>query len=83
MPRRRADDEDDPWESWEPGVGSIGQLTEKEPPGFPFEPKRGPIGFCIDPMEYKQFGGTLGTPPSPRAGKKRTKRRRITRRTQS
>lgn len=47
MPRRRAND-DDAWADRHEGdclLGSIGELRESNPPGTPFEPKRGPLGF--------------------------------------
>jgi hypothetical protein len=34
-------------------AGSISELRSADPPGRPFEPKRGPLGFCIDPAAYR------------------------------
>lgn len=50
MGRRRADDDDEAWADvllGEANMGHIAQLTEKEPPGWPFEVKRGPMGFDV------------------------------------
>jgi hypothetical protein len=33
--------------------GSIHELRSADPPGTPFQPKRGPLGFCIDPAAYR------------------------------
>lgn len=55
MPRRRAND-DEAWAEQTTGecaVGSIAELREASPPGRPFEPVRGPLGFCIDPAAYR------------------------------
>lgn len=56
MPRRRAN-EDDAWADRHEGecaVGQVHELREGNPPGKPFEPKRAPIGFCVDPSAYRQ-----------------------------
>jgi hypothetical protein len=57
MPKRRADDDDnDPewvWNTASFAMGHLSQLTDKDPPGKPYEPMRGPLGFCIDPEAYK------------------------------
>jgi len=34
-------------------AGSISELRSADPPGRPFEPQRGPLGFCIDPAAYR------------------------------
>ena len=57
MPRRRSEDDDD-WSeaashAGEMMAGSINELRSADPPGRPFEPKRGPLGFCIDPEAYR------------------------------
>ena len=39
-------------------VGSVGPLTERNPPGVPFEPVRHPIGFEIDPAAYRPSSGS-------------------------
>lgn len=57
--RRRANDED-AWADRHEGecaVGHICELRESNPPGKPFEPQRGPLGFCVDPAAYR---GTRG-----------------------
>jgi hypothetical protein len=33
--------------------GSIHELRSADPPGKPYEPQRGPLGFCIDPAAYR------------------------------
>ena len=56
MPRRRASEDEDGWADWHAGdcaSGHISQLREQNPPGEPFEPKREPIGFVVDPAAYK------------------------------
>ena len=56
MPRRRANDPD----AWadrhegEAAIGNICELRSSDPPGRPFEPARGPLGFCIDPAAYRR-----------------------------
>jgi hypothetical protein len=35
-------------------AGSINELRSSDPPGKPFEPQRGPLGFCVDPAAYKR-----------------------------
>lgn len=55
MPRRRASD-DEAWadrHEGECGFGHINELREAHVTGKPFEPKRGPLGFCIDPAAYR------------------------------
>lgn len=53
MPKRRADDDDnDPewvWSTAGFALGHIAQLNDKDPPGKPYEPVRGPLGFDITP----------------------------------
>lgn len=47
MPRRRAS-EDEAWADRHEGdcsLGHISELREANPPGKPFEPMRGPLGF--------------------------------------
>ena len=34
-------------------IGSVHELRESNPPGKPFEPERGPLGFCVDPAAYR------------------------------
>jgi len=34
-------------------AGSINELRSADPPGRPFEPQRGPLGFCVDPAAYR------------------------------
>lgn len=49
-------DDDESWADVHEGdmmQGSIHQLKEQNPPGEPFAPKRGPLGFCVDPSAYK------------------------------
>lgn len=49
MPRRRhASEDDEAWADRHEGdcaVGQIHELRESNPPGKPFEPVRGPLGF--------------------------------------
>jgi hypothetical protein len=57
MPKRRAKDDDD-WSeaashAGEMMAGSINELRSADPPGRPYEPQRGPLGFCIDPAAYR------------------------------
>ena len=33
--------------------GAIHELRSADPPGKPYEPQRGPLGFCIDPEAYR------------------------------
>ena len=58
MGKRRADDDDsDPewvWSTAGFALGHIGQLSEKEPVGTPYEKKRGPLGFDITPGQTKK-----------------------------
>jgi hypothetical protein len=58
MPRRRSEDDDDWSEAanhvGEMMAGSINELRSADPPGRPFEPQRGPLGFCVDPAAYKR-----------------------------
>ena len=63
MPRRRRSEDDDDWSEaashvGEMMAGSINELRSADPPGRPFEPKRGPLGFCIDPAAYRRGGRT-------------------------
>jgi hypothetical protein len=47
-PKRRANDDEDAWADWHAGdcaTGHISQLREQNPPGEPFDVKRGPLGF--------------------------------------
>lgn len=49
-------DDDESWADGHEGdmmQGSIHQLKEQNPPGKPCPPDRGPLGFCVDPAEYK------------------------------
>ena len=48
MPKRRASEPDEAYADRHEGdcsVGHISELRESHPPGRPFEPKRGPLGF--------------------------------------
>jgi hypothetical protein len=58
MPKRRSDDDDaDPEWAWHLGhfgMGHISQLSDKDPPGKPYEPFRGPLGFDITPGQDKR-----------------------------
>lgn len=58
MPRRRRSEDDDWSEAanhvGEMMAGSINELRSADPPGRPFEPQRGPLGFCVDPAAYKR-----------------------------
>ncbi len=58
MPKRRGGYDDPDWQEvgshlGEAFSGSIHELRSNDPPGKPFEPQRGPLGFCIDPQAYK------------------------------
>lgn len=56
--RRRSADDDEAWAEQTAGdclIGHISELREANPPGRPFEPRRGQLGFCIDPAAYR-FG---------------------------
>jgi hypothetical protein len=56
MERRRSADDDEAWADQTAGdclIGHISELREGNPPGRPFEPCRGPLGFCIDPKAYR------------------------------
>ena len=58
MPRRRRSEDDDDWSEAASHVGemmqgAIHELRSADPPGKPFEPARGPLGFCIDPAAYR------------------------------
>ena len=47
-------DDDDTWIDKEPTqVGSIVQLSEKEPVGVPYERAKFPMGFCTIPGAHK------------------------------
>jgi hypothetical protein len=50
--------------------GSIHELRSADPPGKPYEPQRGPLGFCIDPEAYRSAAV---------ASKRRTRARRLAR----
>ena len=53
-PKRGNDDE--AWAERHEGdcaLGSIQELRSADPPGKPYEPRRGPLGFCVDPEAYK------------------------------
>lgn len=53
---RRPKNDDEAWAEQTTGecaVGSIAELREASPPGRPFEPVRGPLGFCVDPAAYR------------------------------
>jgi len=60
MPRRRRNEYDDPdWQEvgshlGEAFSGSIQELRSNDTVGKPFEPVRGPMGFCIDPAAYRR-----------------------------
>lgn len=55
MPTRRADDEDpDEFRLGGSDVGSIVQLSDKNPPGEPFKPKRAMLGFDLRPNVHKR-----------------------------
>jgi hypothetical protein len=54
VPRRKSDEEQDPDEFRVESVGSIVTLTEKEPPGKPYEKARFPMGFDIRPGVHKR-----------------------------
>jgi hypothetical protein len=59
MPRRRNEYDDPDWaeaaaHTGEMMQGSIHELRSADPPGKPYEPKRGPLGFCIDPEAYRR-----------------------------
>jgi hypothetical protein len=61
MPRRKAGYDDPDWQeaaahTGEMMQGSIHELRSADPPGRPYEPKRGPLGFCIDPAAYRADG---------------------------
>lgn len=56
MPRRRSANDDEAWAERHEGdcaTGHISELREASPPGKPYEPVRGPLGFCIDPSAYR------------------------------
>jgi hypothetical protein len=56
VPRRRNASDDEAWADRHEGecaVGHICELRETNPPGKPFEPRRGPLGFCVDPAAYR------------------------------
>jgi hypothetical protein len=40
--------------------GSIHELRSNDPPGRPFEPRREPIGFCVDPAAYRRAPAARG-----------------------
>lgn len=55
MSRKKANDED-AWADRHEGecsIGHVSELREASPPGRPFEPRRGPLGFCVDPVQYR------------------------------
>ena len=55
MPKNASDDE--AWAEQHTGecaVGFIAELRSVDPPGKPFEPVRGPLGFCVDPSAYRR-----------------------------
>lgn len=56
MPRRRSDDppDNDPDEYRIESVGSIVQLSDKDPPGKPFPHARFPMGFDTRPGVHKR-----------------------------
>lgn len=55
MPRRKSEDEDpDEFRLGGSGVGSIVQLSDKNPPGEPFKTKRYPLGFDLRPGVHKR-----------------------------
>lgn len=69
MPKRRASD-DDAWTELHAGdcaLGSISELRSADPPGRPYEPIRGPLGF----LEYA--GNTLKRPQRAREKRRRKK----------
>lgn len=52
MPRRKADDDEDVEpHTGEANIGTIQQLTEKEPVGWQFQPIRASMGFDITPSK--------------------------------
>ena len=58
MPKRRGGYDDPDWAEvgshlGEAFSGSIHERRSGDPPGKPFEPRRGPMGFCIDPAAYR------------------------------
>jgi hypothetical protein len=58
MPRRKGEYDDPDWaeaaaHTGEMMQGSIHELRSADPPGKPYEPQRGPLGFCIDPAAYR------------------------------
>lgn len=58
--RRRNADDDEAWADRTEGdclLGSVAELREGNPPGRPFEPRRAPLGFCLDPAAYRSEGG--------------------------
>ena len=70
MPKRRASDDDDAWADRHEGdcaMGQIHQLRENNPPGEPFQPVRGPMGF----LDYD--GDTLKSPRRLREKRRRRK----------
>lgn len=74
MPRRRANDDDEAYADRHEGecqIGHVIELRESHPPGRPFEPVRGPLGF----LEY--HGDTLKSPHGARdfQGRKRRRKR--------
>ena len=59
MPRRRGKYDDPDWHEvgshlGEAFAGNIAELRSSDPPGRPFEPQRGPLGFCVDPDAYRK-----------------------------
>ncbi len=56
MPRRRNTEDPDPDDFRLGGsdVGSIIQLSDKNPPGEPFKVKRYPLGFDLRPNVHKK-----------------------------
>lgn len=55
--KRRCFDDDEAWADEHIGhaaMGSIVELTAKEVPGVPFQPKRFPLGFDINPDHYRR-----------------------------
>lgn len=49
IPRHKVDDDEDGPHIGEASIGTIQQLTEKEPADWQYKPIRGPMGFDITP----------------------------------
>lgn len=53
-PRKSEDDDPDEFRLSGSDVGSIVQLSDKNPPGEPFKHKRHPMGFDLRPGVHKK-----------------------------